>query len=295
MLTEQDALELQLEAYRFAQRPDVQDLDAWQRALGHTLGRGYREQASELELADAWAWTQDLWQFPLVLLGPEIDPLIRANVSRFAGLFLHAEDVPLRDGVCLLQTPLDSVADFGPNYLAQGFAWQLADVPIGQNRSRPGVELVWLSDVLIPDLGTARLLFGTQLPVEPMEVKPSDSTEAVQRGVLPVLAMAVWTMMRDYVQTQPAVPRSARRRAARAGAPEPAPVRWVTLRRRRSSSTAKGTQDVHWQHQWLVSGHWRNQWYPSIQAHRPRWIAAYLKGPEGAPMLERETDYRLVR
>jgi hypothetical protein len=30
----------------------------------------------------------------------------------------------------------------------------------------------------------------------------------------------------------------------------------------------------------MVRGHWRNQWYPSLNAHRQRWISPYVKGPE---------------
>lgn len=35
-------------------------------------------------------------------------------------------------------------------------------------------------------------------------------------------------------------------------------------------------------------GFWRNTWYPKSQHHRPQWIAPYLKGPEGAPLLNSE-------
>lgn len=41
---------------------------------------------------------------------------------------------------------------------------------------------------------------------------------------------------------------------------------------------------------WIVSGHWRKQWYPSLgeatdpAAHKPKWIEAYIKGPEDMPL-----------
>lgn len=34
----------------------------------------------------------------------------------------------------------------------------------------------------------------------------------------------------------------------------------------------------------VVRGHWRQQYHPSDGSHRPRWIASYVKGPEGAPL-----------
>lgn len=53
------------------------------------------------------------------------------------------------------------------------------------------------------------------------------------------------------------------------------------------------SQEVNWQHRWLVGGHYRNQWYPSAESHQVIWIAPYLKGPEGAPMKERV--YKVAR
>jgi hypothetical protein len=50
---------------------------------------------------------------------------------------------------------------------------------------------------------------------------------------------------------------------------------------------------IEYKHQWWVSHHYRAQWYPSEQAHRVIWIAPYLKGPEGAPILEK--TYAVVR
>lgn len=40
-------------------------------------------------------------------------------------------------------------------------------------------------------------------------------------------------------------------------------------------------------HRWIVRGHWRQQPYPSLGegVTKPIWIAAYVKGPEGAPLL----------
>lgn len=42
-------------------------------------------------------------------------------------------------------------------------------------------------------------------------------------------------------------------------------------------------------HRWLVRGHWRQQACgPGHVERRPAWIAPYLKGPDGAPLIERE-------
>lgn len=39
---------------------------------------------------------------------------------------------------------------------------------------------------------------------------------------------------------------------------------------------------------WVVRGFWRNQWYSSENVHRAVWIAAHIKGPEGAPLIGSE-------
>lgn len=44
-----------------------------------------------------------------------------------------------------------------------------------------------------------------------------------------------------------------------------------------------------YRYRWVVSGHWRNQPYgPGRTLRRKQWIPAYVKGPEGAPLLVRE-------
>jgi hypothetical protein len=76
-------------------------------------------------------------------------------------------------------------------------------------------------------------------------------------------------------------PRAERRRTAQLGLPE-RDLRIVRLRRSIKSEEAPGTD---WRHRWIVRGHWRKQWYPSMQDHRPLWIAPHVKGPAGAPLL----------
>lgn len=85
------------------------------------------------------------------------------------------------------------------------------------------------------------------------------------------------------------LPRSERRRAQREGR-EPPKVRVISLRSSHGGGTGQGSRE--YVHQWMVRGHWRKQWYPSIQANRPIFIAPYIKGPEGAPLLTGDKVYR---
>jgi hypothetical protein len=62
----------------------------------------------------------------------------------------------------------------------------------------------------------------------------------------------------------------------------------VTLRRDAAERVrAFEAASREYRHRWWVAGHYRNQWYPSVQLHRPVWIAPYLKGDPDAPMLEK--------
>lgn len=110
--------------------------------------------------------------------------------------------------------------------------------------------------------------------------------------VLSLLFSACHLMRQTLAETAHETPeRGARRRHQRAGLKSP-DIRVVQLRHseRRESTGESGAE---WRHRWIVRGHWRKQWYPSIQAHRPVWIAPFVKGPKDAPLLGGEKVYRV--
>ncbi|HEY3033556.1 MAG TPA: hypothetical protein VGJ54_02705 [Streptosporangiaceae bacterium] len=65
-------------------------------------------------------------------------------------------------------------------------------------------------------------------------------------------------------------------------------VRVIELRRRayreHGHDEPTGNEAPAWQYQWIVSGHWRRQYYPASDAHKPRYIAPYVKGPADRPL-----------
>jgi hypothetical protein len=66
-------------------------------------------------------------------------------------------------------------------------------------------------------------------------------------------------------------------------------TRYVQLRHQGMGPQARdgaGETGRAYQHRWWVRGHWRNAWYPSRNTHRPIWIHAHIKGPDGAPILD---------
>jgi len=108
----------------------------------------------------------------------------------------------------------------------------------------------------------------------------------------------LWSFLRDRIaltETQPA-PKASYRRWERATGKPPEDIVVITLRR----PTSKKPEDanvaaIDWTHQWVVDGHWRNQWYPATQRHRPKWIAAHIKGPEDKPLVVKERIYAWTR
>lgn len=106
---------------------------------------------------------------------------------------------------------------------------------------------------------------------------------------------SVWHLMRQTLAatTDAHYDRASIRRLARENR-EPERVRVIELRRR-MPSTGNAESDREYHHQWIVRGHWRKQWYPSLDLHRPVWIAPHVKGPEDAPLLGGEKVYALKR
>jgi hypothetical protein len=87
------------------------------------------------------------------------------------------------------------------------------------------------------------------------------------------------------------VTQSAAAAAERAGhSPEVRVVRLRTLDQRGS-----GSRQVVWKHRWVVRMHRVRQWYPSEDRHKIIWRGPYVKGPEGAPLLDGDTVRALVR
>jgi hypothetical protein len=76
-----------------------------------------------------------------------------------------------------------------------------------------------------------------------------------------------------------------------------------TLRRAKNTPEYEGDErEVQWSHRWMVQGHWRNQ--PYIERdddgtrrtiYRQIWIAPYVKGPDGKPLIFKRRVFELVR
>lgn len=136
-------------------------------------------------------------------------------------------------------------------------------------------------------------IYGFTVPaagaVPMVEVDPQ-----VPQTVVGALA-AAWLLMGQptLVDTSTERPdRAVRKAYARQGRPDPE-VTLVDLRRQyvpQGRDGGEGEQGGRrYRHRWVVSGHWRDQPYgPERSLRRKTWIPAYIKGPDGAPMLTSE-------
>lgn len=203
-----------------------------------------------------------------------------------AGLILFDSGVGTIEagaGARRVEIPVEACA-WGPH--PQGcLLWLLISRQRLQHESGPDVELiVEQTPPLIPIWGT---VLDAAEPVPMTEIDPK------QRTVVATLA-AAWLLM-----AQPTLVETGRERASgrvrrsyvRAGRPEPE-ITLVHLRRQygdHSTPSPDPDSGGRYRYRWVVSGHWRNQPYgPGHSRRRRQWIPAYIKGPDGAPILARE-------
>jgi hypothetical protein len=114
----------------------------------------------------------------------------------------------------------------------------------------------------------------------------SDTVAAVQS------IRAFWRLGREFVAGTERAPRGQRRAARRAGLS--ADVTILRLRRHVRAVVEAG-QARDWSCQWIVRGHWRNQWYPSLEEHRQRYVAPYIKGPQDKPLRVTDRAVEFIR
>jgi hypothetical protein len=119
-------------------------------------------------------------------------------------------------------------------------------------------------------------------------------TTATNTLVASRLAYAFWRIQAQPLAAVAAPPldRHARRRADRASIEHG--TRVVMLRRATTSADRDGDAKWHYRVRFAVRGHWRRLHDRDGRPYRI-WINAYIKGPDGAPLLHGETVSVLAR
>lgn len=258
-----------------------------------------RSMQAALTLADA-----ELFHVSL-----EMCELVMAAARSLPQFTLTQDDPPSRDGFVWLSSSVDDVDPTSMQIQVVAIGWRTVgdtlmvavfverdNAPIvdpGNLKSLgfPVVFPLGAWEIPVDQGGQPRVIH--QYGPEQTKDNKGHSTGVVSLAVIKTL----WLLMRQPLsqETIQTPDRAARRRALREGVTDPPSVRVISLRRPTSSSEQSG-EPTQWHHRWIVRGHWRNQAYGSDRKlRRPIWIAPFVKGPEGAPMLGGEKVYTLKR
>lgn len=184
--------------------------------------------------------------------------------------------------------PVQALA-WGPGPDQTLILWHLLDGP-HLFAGLPGADMS-----RVPPLLAVR---EVRLPVtdEPMLLDDLPAREGIRpsRAIVGALA-AAWHLMQQPQLIDRSVQEPGRadaRALRRAGMPDQG-VTLVALRRRYQATSDRGPEaggnQHRYRHRWVVSGHWRSQPHgPAQSLRRQTWIPAYVKGPDGAPLLSTE-------
>lgn len=231
----------------------------------------------------------------------EVTPLLETAGAQLPVVAPIREELPQPSGFVYFQTPIALM----PTVLDEDLqkALEAEGSPNGTDNSLRVVQWAHHDEelVVIPYFGGMISItpFGTPLGAyhwkygEPLPEK----TEA--RDEMARLLIAFWLLSQQRIAQAHVrqIDRHARRRAVRANFEVPEDgIRVVTLRRLAPEPGAQAEPaEVDWSHRWIVGGHWRQQWYPSVEDHRPVWIAPHVKGPEDKPLVLKDRVYRFSR
>lgn len=263
------------------------DLDNYGHEVAAALGR--REQIAPEDLP-TWPirLADEVRASALWWVSREMCSVLDAAAPNMPRQVLMPEDVPDPVGVVFFESPLLSTVS---DVRTSAISWAPAAASdTGQHILkivtwciiRAGDKVVtaptgWCSWALGADQ------YERVLPETPDDVAADHAEDRCRLA-------ALWTLSAQESvvdKTTQGVDKRTARRALRRGI-DPSPMRVVRLRRA-SGEGKPGTTHGGYSHRWLVSGHWRNQWLPSRNTHRLQWIAPHVKGPEGAPLVDKVT------
>jgi hypothetical protein len=145
------------------------------------------------------------------------------------------------------------------------------------------------------DLETARrngqywgIAHATAIPIKEISAMSTINEGDVTAAWLTFLRVMNRLMAEKITLRTPQKPRRAlRRESVRVGL-DKSNVIVVELRQRSGSAPDPSGKHREYSHRFIVHGFWRNQWYPKLKTHRQKYIASYVKGPEGKPLLVKD-------
>lgn len=225
--------------------------------------------------------------------------LVNAAAPSMPNAPLAEHDLPDPYGVMLFSEPLPD-----PRYNGAPVRYMAVWLPYQIESGGGGMMTVWFANGAdtAQQAGWDPQVLATYPAYAPALVTCSDfgtvfrdeelAADAPREAALIRYLLATWNLQRQRLTTTRIVrpDRASGRRLDRSGDLTDRAVRVINLRIP-DPSEGDRPSDREFRHQWIVRGHWRQQWYPSIDDHRPVWIAPHIKGPEGAPLLGGEKVY----
>lgn len=164
------------------------------------------------------------------------------------------------------QTALEAVTQ-GPDSLWRPGAMELGDMP--------PLGPVWEAN------------FSMHGDPEPIGKKPPE-----WKGVTALLGTTWHLMMEPKLTDRSALPQPRKDRdtieRAAGSVSDITIIDLRTLRHVETEAAEPGEGRRHLTVRHYVRGHWRQQYLASTNTHEPRYIAPYIKGPAGAPLVARE-------
>jgi hypothetical protein len=195
------------------------------------------------------------------------------------------EEIKRADGIAFSRIDTMSERDFNSK-MTTGESWDyyVSYMSMARDLARREVS----SDAQVPDVlvPVSSRVFAQRRWADPALVEVSD-----------LLLPSMWAFCRQklLVPASPFIPRRLAGLYESVVGAKPI-VKIIELRTLKRPGCPDGESDIEWTHRWIVRGHWREQWIPSRNAHEPRWIAPYVKGPEDKPLVVADkTVYAVVR
>jgi len=229
---------------------------------------------------------------------------------------VHPEDFFLYTGMALLEEPFVALDAAGLETAWRCVTWRYVDLPPEASPDHelvPSLEIVLWWDIndndgwdeAHPDeIDAARMFYrswgmrwavmhATLVPLDFMSKPEHMGNEGDPAASWMTFIRVFNRLMQERIvlKTRMRPHRAVRRSAQRDGLAEIRDVVVCELRRARPRGyewPETGDGQAHYSHRFMVRGHWRNQWYPSLQRHRQKFIPAYIKGPDDAPLLEKK-------
>lgn len=254
-------------------------------------------------LAEMKKWVPGLRVSDLTWVSTELRTLAEVAAQSLMPLTMDPEYLPSPNGLLVWDGVLNGLA--GVSWQQRGSKVMLSGLVPKRNaqarirefhEKNPERAKQFADDI---EQQRAQLLPDNEQPVPlgveltPLNIyamtKPQDEMDMVVLAFLPPMVMALWLLMGQTLTTKEMVrpSRHGMKRLARLDAALLMETRYVTLRRRSVNPTVGESTGYHVSYRSAVRGYWKDQRHgPALSKTRRIWVDPYIRGPEGAPLLD---------